>query len=366
MNKPLTPGERLVRCFIGQDIDRIPFGIGLGWYAWGETKERWRHESGMPDLQPEQRFGYDAGFASPELLYGPCPQFEQEVLEENDEFIIMREERGIIMRQRRDHGSMPEFLEHPIKTPDDWEQMKAERLNPDAPGRIPQDWDAFRARIAAGGEAVQVGAFPWGIFGTVRDLMGAEEVLMAFYDEPEMIHDMMDTMTTIWLRLYEQVAREVQIDHIHIWEDMAGRQGSLISPAMVREFMMPYYDRIVDFARAHNVRIVSVDTDGDCSELVPIMMEHGVNMMFPFEVQAGCDILDYREKYPTLGITGGLDKRALASGREAIDREVEKTAVMIERGRYVPAWDHLIPPDVPWENMVYATERIKALCMGKK
>ena len=63
--------------------------------------------------------------------------------------------------------------------------------------------------------------------------------------------------------------------------------GPLISPAMVEEFMMPCYDRIVAFARAHGVRLVSVDTDGDCSELVPLMMKHGINMFFPFEVQAG-------------------------------------------------------------------------------
>jgi uroporphyrinogen decarboxylase len=144
---------------------------------------------------------------------------------------------------------------------------------------------------------------------------------------------------------------------------MSGKQGSLISMKMVREFMMPCYDRIARFAKRHGVRVISVDTDGDCSELVPLMMEHGVNVLMPFEVQAGNDILEYHRQYPTLGIMGGLDKRALARGRAEIDAEVGKARRMIEFGRYIPGFDHLIPPDVPWENMKYAAEWIREVCM---
>ena len=127
--------------------------------------------------------------------------------------------------------------------------------------------------------------------------------------------------------------------------------------------MMPCYDRIADFAKRHGVRVISVDTDGNCSELVPLMMAHGVNVFMPFEVQAGNDLFDYRRRYPTLGIMGGLDKRALAADRAAIDIEVEKARRMVRLGRYIPMFDHLIPPDVPWENMKYAAERIREVCL---
>jgi uroporphyrinogen decarboxylase len=128
--------------------------------------------------------------------------------------------------------------------------------------------------------------------------------------------------------------------------------------------MMPCYDRIANFARECGAQIVSVDTDGDCSQLVPIMMRHGVNMFMPFEVQAGNDILQYRRQYPTLGILGGLDKRALAEGQGAIDREVQRAREVLSLGRYVPCWDHLIPPDVSWENFRYAAEGIRDACRG--
>lgn len=125
---------------------------------------------------------------------------------------------------------------------------------------------------------------------------------------------------------------------------------------------MPCYDRISAFARECGAQLVSVDTDGDCSQLVPVMLRHGVNMFLPFEVQAGNDIRQYRHQYPLLGILGGLDKRALAAGRPAIDREVERCREMLSLGRYVPSWDHLIPPDVTWDSFKYAAGRIREVC----
>jgi uroporphyrinogen decarboxylase len=360
----LACGERVVRCLTGEPVDRVPFGIGIGWAPWETTLERWRRESGDPELDPARRFGYDDSFAMPDLRAGIHPPFEHTVVKETADFVVYRDGRGITMRQRRDRGSIPEFLDYPVKSREDWERLKAERLRADTAGRVAQDWPAFRRRLQASGEAVRVGVFPFGVFGTVRDLLGVEAALLAFYDDPDMVRDMMEHLTTLWIALWEQVAAEVPIAHIHIWEDMSGRQGSLISPAMVREFMMPCYDRIAAFARRAGARLLSVDTDGNCSELVPIMMAHGVNVFFPFEVQAGNDILRYRRAYPHLGIIGGLDKRALASGKEAIDREVAKAVEMVAHGRYIPGFDHLIPPDVPWRHFEYAAVKLREVCLG--
>jgi len=208
---------------------------------------------------------------------------------------------------------------------------------------------------------VQVGTFPWGVFGTPRDLMGAEEVLYAFYDEPDMIRDMMATYTDLWLKLFERAAQKMRIDHIHIWEDMSGKHGSLISMEMVEEFMMPQYDRVTDFARRHKIPIVSVDSDGLVDELVPIMMKHGLNAFLPFEVQAGNSIEEYRELYPKLGIMGGLDKNELAKGKPELHRELDRAERMLALGGYVPGFDHLIAPDASWQNYKYFVEQLKKM-----
>ncbi len=361
----LASGERIVRCLCGEPVDRIPFGVfGVSWSPWGSTLHRWRNESGNPKLDPGSMLGFDEGCVCLPLHYGIFPHFPREILAEDAETITVRTEFGVVKRDlKTGTGAMAEWVDYPVHSPQEWEHLKAERLDIEREDRFEHiAWDVLR-KCDRDGAAIQVGTFPFGIFGTIRDLVGVETMLYWMYDHPDVIRDMMQHLTSLWLWLYERVAREVQIDHIHIWEDMSGRQGSLLSPAMVEDFMMPCYDRIADFANAHGVRIVSVDTDGDCAELVPLMMKHGVNMFFPFEVQAGNDIREYRRRYPALGIVGGLDKNALALGKPAIDTEVEKARWMLENGgRYIPGFDHLIPPNVPWENFRYAAEQLRALC----
>jgi uroporphyrinogen decarboxylase len=128
---------------------------------------------------------------------------------------------------------------------------------------------------------------------------------------------------------------------------------------MVEEFMMPHYDRLADFARRRNVPVISVDTDGKVDELVRVMVGHGVTTIYPFEVQAGNDVLRFRREYPDLGIMGGLDKRALARGEAEIHHELGRAERMLAAGGWVPGFDHAIPPDVPWINYKHFLEELR-------
>lgn len=345
----MTNRDRIIRTLQCEEADRPPFGVGLGFCTWGSTLARWKEESGISDLNLEEYFGFDRGFATVPADYGPNPGFPAEILEEDEEFVTKTDYRGLTVRNRRDGGSMPEFLDYPVKSPEDWARYKNERLTFDGDARLSKvgDFITSHAQVDA---PIQIGQFPWGVFGTPRDLLGAEELLVGFYTQPEIIRDMMQTYTDLWLKLFSAVAARLQIDHIHIWEDMSGRNGSLISMEMVEDFMMPCYDRIADFGTRHGIPLISVDSDGLVDELVPVMMRHGINVFWPFEVQAGNDIVKYRESYPTLGIMGGLDKNALSehATKQAMHRELDKAETMLSGGGYIPGFDHQIPPNVPW------------------
>ena len=344
-------------------MDRPPYY--QVWLGWDLTHERWQRESGLRPLNERAYFNLDHGMERVPVPMHVFPPFGREVIEEQGEFYIERDERGILMRQRRDRGSIPGFLEHPVKGWNDWEQIKKERFDPDHPARYRADWDAFNGYLEATGSVAVLGGGSCGVFGTARDLMGAEGLLVAFIEQPDLVHDIMDYLADFWVRIYDRVTKHVKVSCVHIWEDMAGRNGSLISPRMVREFMMPNYRKIKDFADSKGIPLISVDTDGNVSELVPIMMENGVNFIYPFEVRAGCDIEEYRRKYPRLGIAGGLDKRALARDKEAIDRELARAERMLQHGGYLPGPDHLVPPHVSWENYRYFIERLREL-VGKR
>jgi uroporphyrinogen decarboxylase len=62
---------------------------------------------------------------------------------------------------------------------------------------------------------------------------------------------------------------------------------------------------------------------------------------------------------------GGIDKRVLVHGPGAIDAELERVRPAVEKGRYIPDLDHLIPDDVSWENYLYYVQALKRL-VGKE
>ncbi|MBT3271556.1 MAG: hypothetical protein HN368_00255, partial [Spirochaetales bacterium] len=319
----MTYRERILAAITGPAVDHPPIPMWLGFHPWTETLERWQLESGISDLDVDDYFGLKPLRTFVEVEYGPFPHVEERVISQDADYIVSIDHRGITKRSRKFGESIPEWIDHPIKTEDDWKRYKEKHLTGPIFNRL-FALDGCLRESADFGTPLQVGEFPWGVFGTLRDLLGAEECLLAFYDMPAMVHDIIDTYTSLWLDLYCEISRRVQIDIIHIWEDMSGKQGSLISMEMVEEFMMPSYDHITAFAEENGVSIVSVDTDGLCNELVEVMSVHGVNAFMPFEVQAGNDIEEYRRRYPELGIMGGLDKRALAKGKPEIHKELAK------------------------------------------
>jgi len=356
----MTHRDRIVGTLLGTPVDRPPLCWWLGFKPWDKTLERWRTETGISDLDPATEIGLDPFFEPAPLEMGPFPRFDPVVVSEDDEFITSLDYRGIKMRNRRDAASMPEWIGHPVSGPRDWETYKRARLAGSIQPRL-HALEAWCCEMRDRDVPLQIGDYPWGVFGTLRDLLGTERCLLAFYDEPEMVRDIIDTNVALWISLFEAAVARAPFDLLHLWEDMSGRQGSLISPAMVEEFMMPAYDRVSAFARAHGIPLVSVDTDGQVDRLLPVMMAHGVNAYLPFEVQAGNDVLCYRRRYPALSILGGLDKSALARGRTEIHRELDRAEAMFAAGRWIAGFDHLIPPDVSWGNYRYAMHELKVM-----
>jgi len=196
----------------------------------------------------------------------------------------------------------------------------------------------------------------------VRELMGPERALLAFHDDPLMVHDMMEWNSVFAAAVLERVLDDAPISTVMFWEDMCYRSGPLISPKMFREFMLPRYRRITDAARRRGVDVIMVDSDGNVEELIPLWLEAGVNGVYPMEVAAGMDVVDLRRRYgKDLLMTGGIDKRVLARDRRAIDAELAARLPVAERGGYIPTLDHAIPHDVPYANFAYYWQRKKEL-----
>ena len=227
---------------------------------------------------------------------------------------------------------------------------------------MPANWAASCARWRKEGPVLIFQGFRSpSLFGFVRELMGAEGALTAFYDQPAMVHDMMEHMTELIISILRKVMADAPLTMFFLYCDICYRNGSLVSPAIIREFMLPRYRRITDVARSGGVDILILDSDGEVAELIPLWLEAGFNGIYPLEqCSEEMNPLKIRKKYGRdLVLTGGIDKRVLATTREAIDEELAIRMPLVKHGGYIPFLDHHIPYNVPYDNFAYYWQKKK-------
>jgi len=361
-----TAHERFLKTMHFEAADREPL---LEWGAVSETVERWMGESGgSREEVTAWRDECDAQVV-PAVDCGMRPAFEEQVLREDAESRLHVDRLGTTLEEKKDGGGylMPGYVGFPVRTRDDWEQVK-KRFDPDQPDRYPDDWDAQVSRwgeerpiVRFYGYVTNYFAVP-SLFAFVRMLLGPERALYAFYDEPDLVHDMMETATEFAVGVMRRALAEAPLTLVQFFEDMCYRSGPLISPAMFREFMLPRYKRITGAIREAGIDVVFVDSDGALAELIPLWLEGGVNGVQPLEQAAGNDLAAYRKEFgQDLLMAGGIDKRVLAQDRAAIDRELARVRPLMEQGGYIPTLDHGVPPDVPYDNFQYYWDQKKRL-----
>jgi uroporphyrinogen-III decarboxylase len=258
---------------------------------------------------------------------------------------------------------MPQFLRFPVETRDDFRTFMAERMKPDLAARIGPDYAERLASHRTRDFPLIVISDRWGgFFGPLRNLTGVEKLCMLFYDDPAFVEEMMDALADFIIAMLGQILDCTDIDVYGFWEDMAYKTGPLIGPEMMWKYLVPRYKRVVEFVRSRGVEFISLDSDGDITELIPCWLDAGINILYPFEVQAGMDVLQVRKQYGRdLRLWGGIDKRAIARGPEAIDLELARIRPLIADGGYVPSPDHSLPPDVSFANYRYFVEKLRAI-----
>ena len=293
----------------------------------------------------------------------PDPPFQREVLEEDDNHVTYVDAQGIVMREfkRNPASSMPQFIRFPVESREDFRKFWKERMRPDLCARIGPDWRQKLRRHRDRDYVFVVLADRWGgFFGSLRNLVGVESLCTLFYDDPALVEEMMEADADFLIAMLGQMLEETDIDVFGFWEDMAYNAGPLIGPGLVRKFMVPRYRKVIDFARSRGVHYFALDSDGDVSLLIQPWLDAGIDILYPWEVQAGMDVTAVRKKYGrNLRLWGGVDKRALAKDKAAIDAEIARHKWVIDDGGFVPMLDHSAPPDIPYENYRYFMKRLR-------
>lgn len=367
--------DRYYKTYTYQKVDRVP-DIEFGY--WTQTIRRWLKEGMQIELSPKEQndeflvklddfLGLERNnWDVINLRIGMDPVFKEEILERKTASVIMRDATGSLAERYlkdADESSIPHFIKFPVETPEDWKSMK-ERYNLDSPSRAIPQAEIDRLRISAA-EGKMISARCPGPYGVLRSWIGFENLSIAFYDSPQMIHEMVEHITELTLRQIRKLPEDLPIDHASWWEDMAGKNGPFVGPKMFREFLQPAYHAIMCELRRHGCVISTIDSDGNPYNIVRNWLDEGVNIMFPLEVMAGVDPYAWRREFGLeLRLRGGIAKAPLVEGGSAIDRELERIKPLLDQGGYIPHLDHLVPPDIPYNNYCEYLEKKRKL-IGK-
>jgi len=339
-----------------REFDRMPV---FHWLGWPETYERW-YKEGLPrDIDEHVYFNSTRMHSWVTLNIELYPPFEEETIEETDEYRIYRQADGVICKDWKEKSSIPHYIDFILKDASGWDEYK-KRLQPDE-GRIPEDFNEQIEKAKSSDAPISVNT--GSMVGWIRNWMGVENFSYLCYDNRDILAEMVDTLSDLFCWALDYILPKVEVDCGWGWEDICFRTGPLISPEIFKEVAVPGYRKVTDKMLDYGIDLYVVDSDGMIDHLVPYWLEGGVNVMFPIEIGAWkADPMTFRKKYGRqLRVFGGIDKLAITKGKKAIDEEIEQRLPLMREGGFVPLPDHLITPETSLENYKYYLERIRAL-----
>ncbi len=364
----MTPRERFLRVLKFQPVDYVPnYDFGPMNQA---LQEQW-YAQGMPrDVGYGKFFGLDRMEENAHsIVFGPIPGVpDAGVVREDDDVIVRRDAWGRESAQPKAGRGMADGARHVIRDGirdrADWQRLRG-HFRADEPKRYPDHWDEDnwaqkKARWARRDyPLVQRGP---SMVGEIKEVFGFENFAIALYEDRPLVEEVMEVRTQLALDILGRAFTEVDFDVLHFWEDIAFNNGPILSPALFEELAVPRYKRLSDFWRSCGGEIVSVDSDGDIRLLIPGWLRGGVNHFWPMEVNAGMDVVALRRQYgQAFSMRGGINKYALLGGKEAIDRELDRIAPVVQEGGYIPSIDHGVPNGVTFEDLCYYHERKRQL-----
>lgn len=338
------------------EFDRMPV---VHWTTWPETHQEWL-EQGLPeDVSENEYLDADPMWSGVPINVGLYPQFEEEVIEETDEYRIFRQGDGVIAQDWKNKSCIPHFVDFTMTDRSGWDEYK-KRLQP-SEDRIPDDLDAKLANLRESEVPVCINCAS--MVGWTRNWMGVENLAYACFDDRDLLAEIADTIADLVCWAIDRVAGKVQIDVGLGWEDICFKSGPLVSPDVFSDCCVPAYSKVSTKLQEVGCDLYVVDCDGKIDDLAPLWLEGGVNIMFPIEIGTWqADPESFRDEYgQELRIYGGIDKRELTKGRDAIDAEIERRKPLMARGGFIPLPDHLIIPGTPMDDYRYYLDRIREL-----
>lgn len=202
-------------------------------------------------------------------------------------------------------------------------------------------WDGMKAALVDPidtNEQLLTLFYPVGLFERAHYLMGIEDCLMAFLEEPEEMHALLDVLTEYEIGYAEQVCAHWPIEAVFHHDDWGTQKNSFMSPGLFEEFFVPRYKKIYDTYRKLGVKYIIHHNDSYSANLVPHMIEMGI------DVWQGClttnDLPTLIKQYGgQISFMGGIDNGIVDRvdwTPEAVEAHVRKMCVECGKNHFIP------------------------------
>ena len=177
-----------------------------------------------------------------------------------------------------------------------------------------------------------------GLFEHVHYLMSMEEALMAFYEEPEAMHELIEYLTDWEIELAKEFITHIKPDALFHHDDWGSQINSFLSPSMFEEFFLEPYKRIYGFYKENGVELVVHHSDSYAANLVPYMIDMGIDIWQG--VMKTNNIPELIKKYgEKITFMGGLHSGEIdfpGWTQDIIAEEVEKACTEYGKLYYIP------------------------------
>lgn len=177
--------------------------------------------------------------------------------------------------------------------------------------------------------------------------MGMERFFIALHEDRSLVEDLMDIYTD-WTAAVAARVCEMDIDVFVTTDDLAWKQGPMISPALFRELVLPRFRRV---ARQVTKPWI-MHSDGDVTLLVDDLLSLGIAGLHPIEPEA-MDIREVKRRWGArVCLIGNVSLVTLGRGSpEQVEAEARALIGLGWDGGYMLSSANSIASYVPVDNV---------------
>jgi hypothetical protein len=150
-------------------------------------------------------------------------------------------------------------------------------------------------------------ALHFGYFQHLMSFMGFEDGLIAFYEYPDEVHELLHYLSDFYMKITDLVIDYYQPDLLTFMDDTASESAPFISAEMYREFILPHHEKFAKRGRERGLPM-TMHNCGKCESFLDMLVGIGINSWDPAQTVNDLDAI--KARYGNhLVLCGGWDER---------------------------------------------------------